>query len=499
MEIIRNFPLFTIVLSLFSGALCFLLDGQKARRYTLTYEVILIGLTACIFAYTLSSGTSFTYTMGEFPAPWGNEIRAGVLEGLFACVFMVIMFCSMLAGKRFVKTDIDASKINLYYSLINLMTAAIMSLVWTNDIFTGYVFLEILTLTSCGSLIVREIGRTSLAAMRYMIMNLVGSGLYLMGIILLYDITGHLLMVPMHETIQTLWADPSSATILTLALGILTIGLSIKSGLFPFHFWMPDTYGWATPASGSVLSSLVSKVYIFLLVKIYFRVVGLGILNQTPIPNILLVLGMCGIVFGSVEALRADNINRMVAFSSAAQIGYIYMGIGLGTEAGFLAAFFHILAHSVTKSLLFLTTPRLADVSGSSLKFSALTGSAKRNPVAGFFFLMGALSMIGIPIFAGFASKIQFGIAAVDSSSTLKMVLVMIVLAISSALNAFYFLRTVLRIYSVTQHSQADEKVYVSGLDYTIPMVVLTAANLGLGLVSPVVLNLITTGMRMFA
>jgi multicomponent Na+:H+ antiporter subunit D len=175
------------------------------------------------------------------------------------------------------------------------------------------------------------------------------------------------------------------------------------------------------------------------------------------------------------------------------------MGIGLGTEAGFLAAFFHILAHSVTKSLLFLTTPRLAEVSGSSLKFSALTGSAKRNPVAGFFFLMGALSMIGIPIFAGFASKIQFGIAAVDSSSTLKMVLVMIVLAISSALNAFYFLRTVLRIYSVTQHSQADEKVYVSGLDYTIPMVVLTAANLGLGLVSPVVLNLITTGMRMFA
>jgi len=290
MELVHNFPLFTIVLSLFSGALCFLLNGKAARRYTLAFEGVMIALTGSILFYTIKANSSFTYTMGEFPAPWGNEIRAGVLEALFACVFMVVMLCSMWAGKRFVKEDMDESKVNLYYSLINLMTAAIMSLVWTNDIFTGYVFLEILTLTSCGSLIVREIGRTSLAAMRYMIMNLVGSGLYLMGIILLYDITGHLLMVPMHETIQTLWADPSSATILTLALGILTIGLSIKSGLFPFHFWMPDTYGWATPASVSVLSSLVSNVYIFLLKKIYFRVVGLGILNQTPIPNILLVL-----------------------------------------------------------------------------------------------------------------------------------------------------------------------------------------------------------------
>ncbi len=499
MDFITNFPLFTIVLSLFSGALCFMLNGKAAKKYTLIYEGVLIAMILAVLCYLLKSGRAFTYVMGEFPAPWGNEIRAGILEALLALVFIIVMMCSLFAGHRFIRTDLDKSKVNLYYALVNLMTAALMALLWTNDIFTGYVFLEILTLTSCGLLIVRELGRTTLAAMRYMILNLVGSGLYLLGVILLYDVTGHLLMVPMKETIAVLWQEPGYAPILTLSVGILTIGLSIKGGLFPFHFWMPDTYGWATPASASILSSLVSKAYIILLVKIYYRVIGTEIVARMPIPNILLVLGLCGIVMGSVQAMAANNINRMVAFSSAAQTCYIFVGIGLGGEAGFAAAFFHILAHSVTKSMLFLTTPRLAEVSGNSLKFSNLQGSGLKNRDAGLFFLIGSLSMIGIPIFAGFSSKIQFGIAAMDSGSLKKLVLVMIALAASSMLNAIYFLRTVIRIYSLPKHTLSKNEIrghHRPG--YNVPMLVLTAANLILGLASPRVLDLIGRGLNMF-
>ena len=375
MDFITNFPLFTIMLSLFSGVLCYMLKGKAARRYTIFYELLLIVLVSCVLVYTLRTGEAFTYVMGEFPAPWGNEIRAGVLEALLALAFLVIMLCAVFAGYRFVDTDLDESKVNLYYSLLNLMTAALMALVWTNDLFTGYVFLEILTLTSCGILIVREIGRTTLAAVRYMILNLLGSGLFLLGVVLLYDLTGHLLMVPMHEAVAELAADPAVMPVLTMAVGILTIGLAIKSGLFPFHYWMPDTYGWATPSSAAILSSLVSKAYIFLLFKTYARAIGFSVIGKMPIRNILLVLGIGGMVVGSMQAIRANNINRMVALSSAAQIGYIYMGIGLGGTSGYTAAIFHILAHALTKSLLFLTTPRLAEVSGDDLSFKALQGS----------------------------------------------------------------------------------------------------------------------------
>ena len=494
MDFIRNFPMFSVVLSLFSGVLCTMLSGKKARIYTILYECVLGAMVIAVLRYTVVTGEAFTYVMGEFPAPWGNELRAGVLEASLAVLFIAVMLCAVLAGQHYVRKDIDESKINIYYAILNLMTAALMAMTWTNDIFSGYVFLEILTLTSCGVLIVREIGRTTLAAVRYMILNLVGSGLFLLGVVLLYDITGNLLMVPMQQEIAMLYQDPGARVVLIMATGILTIGLSIKSGLFPFHYWMPDTYGWATPTSGAVLSSLVSKCYIFLLIKIYWRVIGIEIFTDMPIRNVLFVLGLCGIVFGSVSAIRAENINRMVAFSSAAQIGYIYMGIGLGGTAGFTAAVFHIMAHAVTKSQLFLTTPRLAAVSGDSLRFKNLQGCALRDPNAGLFFLLPSLSMIGIPIFAGFSSKLFFAMAAADRGG-IKLILVMLVLAASSLLNALYFMRTLIRIY--TPSDPSNERVR-HHLDYNIPMTALTIANLAMGLFSGVFAALIGQGFSMF-
>ena len=498
MDFIRNFPMFSVVLSLFSGVLCTLLDAKKARIYTILYECAVTAMVLAVLWYTVSTGASFTYVLGEFPAPWGNELRAGVLEASIAVVFMAVMLCAVLAGLRYVQEDIDESKVNIYYAILNLMTAALMAMTWTNDIFSGYVFLEILTLTSCGALIVREIGRTTLAAVRYMILNLVGSGLFLLGVVLLYDVTGNLLMVPMQRQVALLYPDPGARVVLIMATGILTIGLSIKSGLFPFHYWMPDTYGWATPTSAAVLSSLVSKCYIFLLIKIYWRVIGIDIFTEMPIRNILFVLGLCGIIFGSVSAIRAENINRMVAFSSAAQIGYIYMGIGLGGMAGFTAAVFHIMAHAVTKSQLFLTTPRLADVSGGSLRFRNLQGCALKDPNAGLFFLLPSLSMIGIPIFAGFSSKLFFATAAADGGG-IKLILVMLTLAASSTLNALYFIRTLIRIYTPGRTAVKTEDIRIRHrLDYNTPMIILTLGNLAMGLFSWVFAGLIGQGFGMF-
>lgn len=499
MDFIRNIPMLTIVLSLFSGSLCFILKGKTARYYTIIYEFVLLVACTAVLWYIVNTGAPVTYPMGEFPAPWGNEIRAGILEALMASFFMVIMISSLLAGYRFIDTDLDKSKVNLYYSLLNLMTAALMAIIWTNDLFSGYVFLEILTLTSCGSLIVREIGRTTLAAVRYMVLNLLGSGLFLLGVVLLYGLTGQLLMVPMKETIAEMAMDPQLLMVLTISTGILTIGLCIKSGMFPFHFWMPDSYGYATPTSASILSSLVSKAYILLLIKIIYRAIGMEVFEQMPIKNIMLVMGIIGMIVGSVSAMHAETINRMVAFSSAAQVGYIFMGIGLGGERGYMAAIFHIMAHAVTKSMLFLTTPRLSEVSGNSLLFKKLQASALRNRDAGLFFLIGSFSMIGIPLFAGFASKLQYALAAVDTGDDLKIIAVMLALAISSMLNAVYFIRTLIRIYTDPHHTVSKSNIRAHHrLGYNVPMAVLGAINLFLGLFSWVVIDLINRGLEMF-
>ena len=500
MEFVRNFPLLTIILSLVSSVLCTLLGGKAAKRYTVILETLLILMAGAVLAYTIRTGTSFTYVMGEFPAPWGNEIRAGVLEALMAVMLLTVLLCGVQGGWRFLELDVERSKHNLYFSLVNLFTAALMALIWTNDIFTGYVFLEIMTLASCGLIVAREIGRTTLAAVRYMILNLLGSGLFLLGVVMLYNLTGHLLMVPMAGAVSEL-VEEGAQMPLTFALAMITIGLGIKSGMFPFYFWMPDTYGASTATSSVVLSSLVSKAYIFLLFKILFRAIGAEIYVALPIRTILLLLGVLGMAAGSVSAIRSGSLNRMVAFSSAAQIGYIFMGLGLGTEAGFTAALFQILVHAVTKSLLFLTTPRLSLVSGDSMLFPRIQGSGRRAKDAGVFFTVAALSMVGIPVFAGFSAKLFFAVAAVDTGRPWVILAVMAALGVSSVLNVLYFIRTVIRIYAKPQDAGPEEPYPVPKelrRQYRASAAVLTGLNLFLGLFSWVTADLIRQGLSMF-
>ncbi|MCR4672627.1 MAG: sodium:proton antiporter [Lachnospiraceae bacterium] len=511
MAFIWNFPLFTIVLSLFSGALCMVLRPKAARYYTIIYQCFLIILVSFVLWFTVTSDSQFTYSMGEFPAPWGNEIRGGVLESLVALAMLLVLLASCVAGWHFLKIDIDESKINLYFSVINLITAALMSLVWTNDIFTGYVFLEILTLSACGITIVREVGRTTLAAVKYMILNLMGSGLFLLGVVLLYDFTGQLLMVPMKSAVAAVLTDSESMPALTLSVAIMTIGLGIKSGLFPFHFWMPDSYGWSTPASAAILSSLVSKAYIFLLIKIYYRAVGIDVITQTPILKMLFVLGICGIIFGSVSATSPDTLPRMIGFSSAAQIGYIYMGIGIGTHLGFVAALFQLLTHMVTKALVFLAAPYLEEASDNNIKFIFLQGAARRDRTAGLYFTFGALSMVGIPCLGGFAMKLMYGQAAISDPSSAKMFIIMITLAASSFLNTLYFIRTVIRLYSDPEEKASSErqKLYKAQAEnakraegrrgFVIAGAFLMALNLFLGLFPWIFEALINQGLAMFS
>lgn len=193
----------------------------------------------------------------------------------------------------------------------------------------------------------------------------------------------------------------------------------------------------------------------------------------------------------------------MIAFSSVAQIGYIYMGFGLGTQAGVIASIFHILTHAATKSLLFISAIGLTDVSGGSRSFFELTGAGYRNKAAGAGFLVGALSMVGIPMFSGFVSKLLFAEAAVLVSDW-KVLPTLIVLAVSTILNAVYFLKTVVRIYTPVDQETIREKGYFClkfGQQklYCVTIVLFILVNLILGMTSQPVIKLIEEGLRNFA
>ncbi len=497
MDFVQNFPCFSVILCLFAGILSSGLKDKAAMRVNTCLLGIVTLLSGATLLYTLQTGQSFVYVMGKFPAPWGNEIRAGVLEALTALFFCVIMLLSLLGGRHKLLEEVESGKTYLYYVLTDLLLSSLLALVYTNDMFTAYVFVEINTISACGLIMIRQNGRTIEAAVRYMIMSLLGSGLLLLGLCMLYDLTGHLLMSNMKESVARLAATGQYEIPMIVAIVLISVGICIKSALFPFHAWLPDAYGYSTVSSAAILSSLVSKGYIFLLIKIIYRVIGFDIYGDTRIIDVLFAFGLMGMIFGSLSAIKENDVRRMIAYSSVAQIGYIYMGFGMGTEAGMTASVFHILSHAATKSLLFIAAIGLTDVSGGSRKFIELTGAGYRNKWAGAAFTVGSLSMVGMPLFSGFISKLLFAQAAVQNH--VKMLPALIVLGVSTILNAIYFMKTVIRIYTPVGYSAYPSITFVKMRVYAVTLVAFILLNVILGISSQPVVDMIRQGLAMFS
>jgi len=222
------------------------------------------------------------------------------------------------------------------------------------------------------------------------------------------------------------------------------------------------------------------------------------VIASTGILDVLFVFALVGMIMGSISAIRQSDIRRMIAFSSVAQIGYVYLGIGMGTEAGMMAAMYHIFSHAVCKSMLFIAAGDLSDVSGDSKQFRDLRGAGYRSPIAGVAFTIGALSMVGFPFLGGFSSKLNIAMAAMEIGS-MPMILVLATLAISTWLNTMYFLKTVITLY----RKPLKDAPYLGAkgnrsVSFTVSLACFSAVNVLLGIFSQSLISAITNGLNMF-
>ena len=227
MEFVQNLPFFGIVLALFSGVLCSILKRKFARVVCLGLVTAELVASLLVLLFVLRTGESYVYMMGHFPAPWGNEIRVGILEAFTAVFFCVIMLLSILGGLKHIEEDLEESKENLFYTMVCLLLSSFLALIYTNDLFTAYVFVEINTISACGLIVIRQTGRSLVGGVKYMIMSLLGSGLFLIGLCMIYDITGHLLMSNIKETFPELAPTGEYAEPLTIIIALVSVGLAM--------------------------------------------------------------------------------------------------------------------------------------------------------------------------------------------------------------------------------------------------------------------------------
>ncbi len=495
MDLVRNFPFLTIVFSLTCGVFCAILRPKAAKNLCLVWLALTFAMSLSVLVYTLRLDGSFVYRMGKWDAPWGNEIRVGPLEALMATAFSAVMILSLLGGMRHIFSDCEEGKVNLYFTMAALLVSSLFALIYTNDLFTAYVFVEINTIASCALVMLKSSGRTLVATTRYLIMSLLGSGLFLLGIVILYGITGELLMESIAGKVREIFATGEYSLPLTVVIGFFSVGLAVKSALFPFHSWLPDAHGSATASSSAILSGLVLKGYIIVLIKVFYRVFGLQIIMAERVSNFLFLFGILAMICGSVGALRERDIKRMLAYSSVAQVGYIYVGIGMHSEAGMVAACVQILAHCVTKPMLFCAAGGFMDVSGGKKTMADIKGAGRRDRVGGAAFTVGALSMVGIPFFAGFVTKLTLTQAAVGSDNV-RMIIALAAVAISTLLNALYYIPVIFNIFS----KPADGEAHASRprADYAFAMCAFMVLNVGFGVFSQQIVDAVRRGLELF-
>lgn len=497
MPFVYNMPFFSIFLAMIVGiCLTLVKSGRLALRLTMGVAGAIFLMSGWLFAELLRTRSSYIYQMGHYPAPWGNELQVGPFEAGMAMVFCLMLLSCLPGGSRDYYRDIPQGKQSLFCLFINLTLASCLVLIYTNDLFTGYVFVEIMAIVAAGLVMAEGRGRSIAAAMRYVSLSAVGSGLFLMGITITYYITGHLLMNDLGEAIAQLFESGQYRVQLVAGIGLMVIGLSIKSALFPFHGWLPEAYSACTTMASAVQSGLISKCYLFLIIKLICRMCSMEILMELHITDTLFVLGLAGMIYGSLKAMREEESRRMIAYSSVAQVAYIFMGIGLGTLHGLAAACYQLLAHTFTKPMLFNSVSALVRVGAGSDSWHDLRGSARRAPLAGIAFSVGGLSLCGLPLLAGFAAKFELAAAAVDQGD--KMLFTLLALGVSSVLNSMYYIPAMITIWiSPADQPTRPGRPAPASLDgsFVCSTLLLLACNLALGICMGPVMNLLLIGL----
>mgnify|MGYP002615058924 CR=1 FL=1 len=297
---VENFPFFSIFLAILAAIVTAAIRSGRIS-YWITIGVCAASalLNGWVLEYTYTEGVSFTYAMGRFLAPYGNAINCGPLQALLAAVFSLVMALALAGGRRDLFQDILPEKQKFYFVMVNMLEASLLALTYTNDMFTGYVFIETSTIAACALVMAKDNGPNLIATIRYLFMSLVGSGLFLIGLTILNSITGYLLMPSLAEAVAELRLSESYTLPLTVAVGLLVAGLGVKSAMFPFHLWLPDAHGGATTASSAILSGLVLKGYIVLLLVMILRVFSMELMVELGVTDVILAFGLLGMILGS--------------------------------------------------------------------------------------------------------------------------------------------------------------------------------------------------------
>ena len=470
---LAHLPVLQVIVPLLAAPLClFLTRSRLVWVFALAVSALAFLISCLLLQQVMSSGT-IIYELGGWEAPWGIEYRIDMLNALLLLIITGISTIVLLAAHTSIQQEIPEERHTFFYILYLLSLAGMLGIVATGDAFNVFVFLEISSLSAYALIALGKDRRALWAAYQYLIMGTIGATFILIGIGLMYQMTGTLNMEDLSKRLPEV---EHTRTVFT-AYAFIIVGICLKLALFPLHLWLPNAYAYAPSIVTAFFAATATKVAIYLLIRFTFSVFGLTFsFTALPLQILFLTLGLLGIFAASTAAIYQKNVKHLFAYSSIAQIGYMIVGFSVSTTTGLMATLLHLFNHALMKSALFLALAAVVYRIGS-VQLSQFHGLGRQMPFTMAAIVIGGLSLIGVPLTVGFVSKWYLIMAVIENGWWPVAVLILL----GSLLAVVYVWRLVEAAYFKPPLPGRDT-MKEAPLSLLIPVWILVIANIYFGI-----------------
>ena len=470
---LNHLPALAVVIPLLSAPLClFLRRSLLAWIFTVIASGLTMAVSIALLQQVMTSGT-IVYEMGGWEPPWGIEYRIDKLNAFLLLIVTSISTVVLLAAHASVEKEIPPHRHTLFYVLYLLSLAGLLGVVATGDAFNVFVFLEISSLAAYSLIALGEDRRALWASYQYLIMGTIGATFILIGIGLMYQMTGTLNM----EDLSRRLPEVAQTRTVFAAFAFIIVGVCLKVALFPLHRWLPNAYAYAPSIVTAFLAATSTKVAVYLLIRFTFSIFGISFSFTTvPLQTIFVILGLLGIFVASTTAIFQKNVKHLFAYSSVAQIGYMIVGYSISTTTGVMATLLHLFNHALMKSALFLALGAVMYRIGS-VQLTQFQGLGRQMPYTMGAIVAGGLSLIGVPLTVGFVSKWYLVLAALENGWWPVAVLVLL-----GSLLAIIYVWRIVEIAYFNEPPPDRPSVEEAPLGFLVPVWLLVSANIYFGM-----------------
>jgi len=404
-----------VIIPLIAAPICAFFSNRHFAWIIAFTAAISSFVISCLLLASVIDGSVLSYHIGGWAPPWGIEYR---IDAANAFVLVIVSFLGAQVlpyARRSIEKEFDESAHSYFYVCYLLCLTGLLGVVVTGDAFNVFVFLEISSLSTYALVAfgAKRDKRALTAAYNYLVMGTIGATFFVIGLGLLYMVTGTLNMIDLAERLEA-FGDSRTTQV---AFVFILVGLGLKLAMFPLHLWLPNAYTYAPAAVTAFLAATATKVAVYVLLRFMFTIFGFKFsFEALTLEYVVMPLAILAMFAASIAAVFQKDLKRLLAYSSIAQVGYILLGVALLNHTGLTAGIIHLFNHAITKGALFMAVGCFVFQIGSS-RLDDLKGIGHTMPWTTAGFVVGGLSLIGVPLTAGFISKWYLIQASLEAGS----------------------------------------------------------------------------------